>query len=199
VHGEYGPTFRAMLLWFAFTAMRPGEVFALEHGDVDGDLIHVRRNVGATGIVTTPKNHKTRTIILPGPAKQALAEAPRSLHSSLVFETKQGTRFSEPKLTWYFKPCKAAWLTKLDARRRALLDPPGTPFTPYHMRHFCATYLRSRGLSWDDIAVQLGHSDHGLLAATTYGHPSEDEARERIRRAVNPAPVTELRRVDEAR
>jgi hypothetical protein len=34
-----------------------------------------------------------------------------------------------------------------------------------------------------DVAVQLGHTDGGALVMSTYGHPSEDLARERLKRA----------------
>ena len=36
-----------------------------------------------------------------------------------------------------------------------------------------------------DVAVQLGHTDGGVLVQTVYGHPSEDRARDRIKRALN--------------
>jgi hypothetical protein len=40
-----------------------------------------------------------------------------------------------------------------------------------------------RGVEPWAIAQQLGHSDHGHLVTTPYGHPSEDDARLRIRQA----------------
>ena len=32
--GDYGPTFRAMLLFAGYVGLRPGELFALERGDL---------------------------------------------------------------------------------------------------------------------------------------------------------------------
>jgi hypothetical protein len=48
-------------------------------------------------------------------------------------------------------------------------------------RHFCATHLLELGVSHADVAVQLGHTDGGALVMSTYGHPSEDAARARLR------------------
>jgi integrase len=53
----------------------------------------------------------------------------------------------------------------------------------YELRHFCATHLLELGVSHADVAVQLGHTDGGALVMSTYGHPSEDGARERLKRA----------------
>jgi hypothetical protein len=36
------------------------------------------------------------------------------------------------------------------------------------------------GLSPADVAVQLGHTDGGALVMSTYSHPSERQARQRI-------------------
>jgi integrase len=53
----------------------------------------------------------------------------------------------------------------------------------YELRHFCATHLLELGVSHADVAVQLGHTDGGARVMSTYGHPSEDLARERLKRA----------------
>jgi integrase len=65
---------------------------------------------------------------------------------------------------------------------RAAFGRPGMDF--YELRHFCATLLLDdMGISHADVAVQLGHTDGGKQVMKTYGHPSEDKARERIKRA----------------
>ncbi len=47
------------------------------------------------------------------------------------------------------------------------------------------------GVSHADVAVQLGHTDGGALVMSTYGHPTEEGARERLKRAFgqNVAPI----------
>jgi integrase len=63
----------------------------------------------------------------------------------------------------------------------------------YELRHFCATHLLELGVSPSDVAVQLGHRDGGALVMSTYGHPAEDSARERLKRAYG-ANVAALRK-----
>lgn len=53
----------------------------------------------------------------------------------------------------------------------------------YELRHFCATHLLGLGVSHADVAVQLGHTDGGALVMSTYGHPSEAAALDRLKRA----------------
>jgi integrase len=53
----------------------------------------------------------------------------------------------------------------------------------YELRHFCATHLLELGVAHADVAVQLGHTDGGALAMSTYGDPTEQGARERLKRA----------------
>ena len=62
----------------------------------------------------------------------------------------------------------------------------------YELRHFCATHLLELGVAHADVAVQLGHTDGGALVMSTYGHPSEDAARSRLKRAFtsNVAPLS---------
>jgi len=82
---------------------------------------------------------------------------------------------------------------------RAAFGRPGMDF--YELRHFCATHLLELGVSHADVAVQLGHTDGGALVMSTYGHPSEELARARLKAAFRDR-VTELakhRGFDEAR
>lgn len=57
------------------------------------------------------------------------------------------------------------------------------PLELYALRHACATLLLERGLSPADVATQLGHTDGGRLVMSTYGHPSEQFARDRLKMA----------------
>ena len=57
---------------------------------------------------------------------------------------------------------------------------------------FRATHLLELGVSHADVAIQLWHTDGGARAMSTYGHPSEDGARERLKRAYERT-VTPLR------
>jgi integrase len=139
--------------------------------------VFVRKNVDATGRVKLPKNARQRKVILPPPARDALLSMPRRVDTPYIFTTTRGRRFSKPALNLYWNPV------------RAVFGRPAMHF--YELRHFCATHLLSLGVSHADVAVQLGHTDGGKLVMSTYGHPSEVAARDRLKRAFTPS-VTPL-------
>jgi integrase len=181
VHGEYGATFAAMIIFAGYVGLRPAELFALEHVDVTAGRVHVRQSLDATGQLKLPKNGRTREVVLPPPARDALRSMPRRVDTPLAFTTKRGKRFTKPALNLYWAPVRAAF------------GRPRMHF--YELRHFCATHLLELGCSHADVAVQLGHTDGGKLVMSTYGHPSEAAARERLARAFTPK-VTPLRVAD---
>jgi integrase len=167
--GDYGPTFRACILFAAYVGLRPAELFMLRWTDVDfaQQEVHIRQSLGSTGEVTLPKNGHTRIVILPPPARDAVREMPRRADSPYVFTTRTGRRFSKTSHYYYWHAVRSA------------VGRPGMDF--YEFRHFCATELLRLGVSHADVAVQLGHADGGALVMSTYGHPSDDAARERLR------------------
>lgn len=169
VHGDYGGTFRAIILFAAYVGLRPGELFALERADLRYDEVAIRQNLDGTGQLKAPKNGKARVVVLPPPAREALLDVPAHLDVPWLFVTRGGRRFSKSSLLYYWNPVRAAF------------GRPGMDF--YELRHFCATHLLELGVSHADVAVQLGHTDGGALVMSTYGHPSEDLARERLKRA----------------
>jgi integrase len=177
VHGDYGTTFRAMILFAGYVGLRPGELFALERTDVRGDEVVIRQSLDGTGKLKLPKNNKERVVILPPPARLALSDVVPRLDVPWLFVSKRGKQLRETSLTYRWHPVRAAF------------GRPTMDF--YELRHFCATHLLELGLSPADVAVQLGHTDGGALVMSTYGHPSEDAARERLKRAFasNVAPL----------
>jgi integrase len=168
-HEEFGPTFRAMIVFAAYVGLRPGEMFALERRDVLADEVVIRQSLDGTGELKTPKNGHTRVVTLPPPARDALRDVSPRLDQPWLFLTPRGRQFSRPSLHYYWDPVRAAF------------GRPTMDF--YELRHFCATHLLERGVSHADVAVQLGHRDSGALVMSTYGHPSEERARERLKRA----------------
>ena len=169
VHGEYGPAFRAVILFAAYVGLRPGELFALERRDVLRDEVTIRQSLDGTGTIKAPKNGRERIVVLPPPARDALAGVPAHLDIPWMFATPRGRRFTKSSLYYYWNPVRAAF------------GRPGMDF--YELRHFCATHLLDLGVSHADVAMQLGHTDGGALVMSTYGHPSEDAARSRVKAA----------------
>jgi integrase len=76
VNGEFGPSFRAMIVFAAYVGLRPGELFALERGDVGRDEVTIRQNLDGTGTIKAPKNGRERIVVLPPPAREALTDVP---------------------------------------------------------------------------------------------------------------------------
>ncbi len=168
VHDKHlAPTMRALILVAGFAGLRAGELGGLEWGDVDlhtGQL-HVMRSLTAEGL-KPPKNGEPRRVVLPPRAADALAGPARLQDELAVFVTPRGKRFGKGAIHRYFAPVRAAY---------------GKPKMEFHeLRHACATLLLERGLTPEDVALQLGHQDGGGLVRRLYGHPSEDRARERI-------------------
>jgi integrase len=156
--------FGPMILVAAYTGIRPGEMFALKWADVDieGKRLWVRAAVDRTGRITRPKNDEHRQIALPPPAGEALKRVPKEvLEDGRVFFSGRGAPFVQPRLHYYWGPVKAAaGLANMDF---------------YELRHFCGSYLASRGVSPRQIAKQLGHQDGGRLAMSLYIHSYHDE------------------------
>lgn len=78
---------------------------------------------------------------------------------------------------------------------RAAFGRPGMGY--YELRHFRATHSIGLGVSHADVAVQFGRTDGGALVLT-YGRPSEEAARERLKRAFGSNVARRTRLADEA-
>jgi integrase len=155
-------------------------MFVLRWDDIDfaRAQVNIRSSLGGTGEVTLPKNGKARVIVLTPPAADALRAMPRRAGTPFVFTTPKGTHFTKTTHYYYWRAAKLA------AGR------PEMDF--YELRHFCATYLLELGLNPADVAVQLGHTDGGALVMDTYGHPSDEAARDRIKAAFADRPKLRL-------
>lgn len=174
VHEGFGPAFRAMIIFAAYTLMRPGEIFVLEWSDLDLDpsdpTISVTKTLSGDGTIQRPKNGKTRTICLPPPALEALRDVPRTPGTQRIFSTSTGRRFSKSSFHYAWTPVRQ------DFGR------PKMDF--YELKHFgCTHYLDDLGMSASDVALQCGHTDGGILVMKIYGHPSASKSRDRTNAA----------------
>lgn len=172
VLGGYGPEFRAMIVFAAWTGLRAGELFALRWSDVRDDEVVVSRALKADGAYGLPKNGKARSVPFLPPAR-VLDVVPRRPGDDLVFHAVRGGRLTKANHQWPWGKVKAA----VDHARIAA----GLPALRWHdLRHHCATRLLELGFSHFDVSIQLGHEDGGKLVMERYGHPSVDAARGRL-------------------
>ena len=185
-HGDYGDEAAAIILFAAYTGVRPGELAALRWDDVnpaEREAV-IQHALDGAGGEKAPKNGLARIIILPPRALESLSLIAPRTDSEYVFHTVRGRRLSKGTLAYLWRPIAAAWKAR-----------GGRDLDLYELRHACATLLLERGLSPADVAVQLGHTDGGRLVQTLDGHPDEDRARDRLRMALghNPIPFSDRR------
>lgn len=170
--GGYGPEFRAMIQFAAWTGIRSGELQALQWQDIGTDTIWVRRSRKQDGSLGKPKNGLEREIAFLEPAR-VLDQVPRREGSPFVFHTPRGEPLSKSNGYYHWRKVKAP----LELERAEA----GLPGVRWHdLRHFAATQLLELGASHSDVAIQLGHTDGGALVMARYGHPSQANARERL-------------------
>jgi integrase len=151
---------------------RPAELFFIEREGVLWDkqevLIKVADN--SAGDPKRPKNRNPRRIILPPPAAEAARIVPPRLDVPWLFYTQTGRRFSKSTLLYYWNPV------------RTLFGKPGMDF--YELKHAGAShYVNELDIDPADVAFQIGHTDGGRLVRSTYGHPEEKRARDRMQEA----------------
>jgi integrase len=117
---------------------------------------------------TAPKNHNHRIAVLPPPARDALLKVRKA--SGYVFLTPRGKRLTGRTLHYHWDPIRNA---------------VGKPeMALYELRHFAAAYLLNElRIPPHQVALQLGHTDGGVLVQRLYGHPSEVLARQAIKDA----------------
>lgn len=161
--GGYGPEFKAMIQFAAWTGVRQGELFALMREDVGEEEVFVHRSRKLDGTIGLPKNGTARTIPLVAPAR-VLNQVP-TRPDGFLFHSPQGHPLLKGTHAWSWNKVKAS---------------AGVSCRWHDLRHFCATQLLEMGLSHFDVSVQLGHTDGGKLVMERYGHPSEAAAKRRL-------------------
>ena len=174
VHGGYGPEFRALIQFTAWTGLRAAEIQGLHWEDIGTDTLWVRRARKDDGSYGLPKNGNEREIVF-FRAAQVLDQVPRRANSPFVFHSLKGEALNKGNLYYAWKAVRDNSGTTPD---RAAGDI--RPIRFHDLRHFCATQLLEQGNSHFDVSVQLGHEDGGALVMARYGHPSKAAARERL-------------------
>jgi integrase len=196
--GVFGEEFAALVLWAAYTCMRPGEIFAARYGLLDGDVYDLRRQFNSMlRCETEPKHNSTGTVYVPEPAQRAVLSKPRRLGDDLIFRSKRGKQFRQESQWRAWDPVRRTFTASLHPthhlRERVRADEQDQ-LDLYELRHFGASYmLNELELEPWVIAEQLRHSDGGRLVLELYGHPDRTKAIERIRRAYTGGSISALR------
>lgn len=189
--GNFGATVEALIRFAAASAMRPGELFALEWGDIDLDRmrIMVRRRV-YRGSLRLPKNNEIREIVLTPPARDALLLLTRE--GERVFNARRGGMLSQSGLSREWTPIANAFGERPDKNGvMATVD-------FYELRHRCAFWmLVELGMNERLVARQLGHTDGGKLVRELYGHGDHGALEEIDRYFAGGGTVTRLKAVGE--
>jgi integrase len=179
--GDYAPTMRALMLFSAFTLMRPGECYPLERPDIDFDVMRIRKVRRLyRGRLDEPKSGP-KTIALTPPARDAIIGLPQT--GRLVFTSKTGRRLSQSTLSVYWAQVLA----------RAGLD-----FDFYHAtKHYGVHYMWTKlGMSRRAIAAQAGWAISTVdKMLRIYGH-GDVGALDEVDAAWQGADVIQLRKVE---
>jgi integrase len=178
--------YRALVLFAAYTGLRPCELVALKVGRCD--LLRRTARVAEAAVEVgrlewgPVKTHEARTVRMPRSVAEevgaSLANGPHD-QDALVFTAPMGGPLSRADFVkWHFKPAVRRAneaIAKLPKGERPALLPEGLRF--YDLRHTCASLLIAQGASVKAVQAQLGHAT-ASITLDTYGHlfPSEMEA-----------------------
>jgi integrase len=188
---EYGQkVFQWMILFAAWTGMRPGELFMLDGDNIDFEqgIVQVKTQWNSKlAKETDTKSHRPREVVLLPQAERAAKHLPLE-PGYPAFPAIRGQRMTGRVLGDYWRQVRGAFVDQLperhDLRRREAL---GDFMDFYELRHRFGTELAHLGCSQYEIADQMGHSDNGATALKHYIKTDKrrlaDNVRERVRRA----------------
>jgi integrase len=146
VAAHLGPVYGPMVVFAAATGLRPAELFALEHRDLDfrEGLVYVRRAY-ANGRVKHVKTRRSmRGVPLQGMALEALRRLPANPTTPLVFPNARGGYIDLHNFR------QRQW-------RQALVAAGIEPMRqPYDLRHTYATFGLRAGLSAFELSRFMG-------------------------------------------
>jgi integrase len=167
---ELGPAIGAMVVFMSETGLRPGEVAALEHRDLDRVAgVALVRRVYAGGRLNEPKTERSRRRVpLTTRATAALEALPRRIDTRLVFPAPGGGPLD------FHNFARRDWHPALDAAGLA-------PRRVYDLRHTFASNALAAGINLYDLSRYMGASVRVL--EMHYAHVvggAEDAARAKL-------------------
>lgn len=169
------PSFGDYLETACFTAMRPGELDALQWPQIrwkDGEIDVTIQWNATVGEFTEPK-YGPYKVALVGHAREVLlrAKARRDNDSQFVFATTRGTHYTPSSRNHHWNRVRI----KADIEDMTLY---------LATRHYFGWYaVNVLGLDTAIVAAQLGHKDGGKLVEELYGHPEISRRLAKVREA----------------
>lgn len=172
---SYGLILQGVVLAIGEAALRPGEIFALTHSDIDftTGVLYVRRQIDLdTGVIQWPKDDAERSIVMSPALRGQLKTMPR-ISEEILFPSPRGG---------YMR--RSSWSSHWHSIR-ASARMPGLEF--YELRHCALQWMidptDNGGLGLDiQTAAQIaGHSDGGYLVCSTYTKLAQQQAEARTR------------------
>jgi integrase len=164
--------FEPMLLTFALTGLRLGEVLGLERGDLDGDVLHVHNNAWE-GVVTdgdTDEKHHVRDVPLPADLAAILNAIPPRIDTPWLFPTPgKGERQRGGGQVWRDSNFRR------DVWEAAQLA-SGIDVRPHDCRHSYVTNLRAAGIDPADLAEIAAHDEQTATRVYTHAKGQSDAA-----------------------
>lgn len=173
------PQLRPLILFLGYQGVRPFACAAeIRFEDISGDMLYLR-NPGKR----VPPRH---VLLLDEPAR-AIAQMQRPLRAEYLFTTPTGRRLSKTNTLYWWNQVRSAFESKLDPRRaeqlREARSDRGT-MDLYELRHTAATLMLRQGISPEDVAHQLGHTDGGYQVRRCYGHLTDEDRMDSVRRSM---------------
>lgn len=179
---ELGPIYGPLVVFAAYTGLRPGEWAALEWRDVDrqAGVARVERAFSYGELKKLKTDGSKRRVPLPRRALEALDAVPRRLEVRLVFPGPRGAHLDVRnwrKREWQPAVIAAGLWTRPPKGERPAAPCP----RPYNLRHSYAAWSLAAGVPAYEVARYMGTSLKML--DQYYGHlvqGSEDVARARL-------------------
>lgn len=176
---DYGLIIEGAILAIGEAAIRPGEIFALHHADLDyaENIINIRRQRDpSTGAITWPKDDDRRWVIMSPVLRKHLLAMP-SYSDTILFPAPRGGYMTQSNWTHYWHAVRAS------------AGLPGQEF--YELKHRAIQWMIDPvddggvGLDFQTVATMVGHDDGGYLIATVYTKLAERRAQARAQHAIN--------------
>lgn len=163
--------YRAIPIFAALTGLRPSEWIGLERGDLDGDVVHVRRVFTDGRLKPYGKQEGSlRAVPLPARVVEELRSLPPRLDTRVLFPSRR----------------RRSYLDLPNWRRRhwnQAVRAAGLPHrSPYALRHTYASLAIAAGISLFELSRFMGTSVSQI--DETYGHLLPD-ALDRTRSALD--------------